>query len=92
MIKFKNFYYFESRDHLRDVKQNLHPSAGSEIKFYKNGKALGTAFSNINDGIYYPAISLYRNAKVHLYSNFRNEVRWFSFVKLANTVLTILEM
>jgi len=66
LIKFKNFYYFESRDHLRDVKQNLQPSAGSEIKFYKNGKPLGTAFTNINDGIYYPAISLYRNAKVRV--------------------------
>jgi len=40
------------------------------IQFYKNGKPLGVAFNDINDGIYYPAISLYRNAKVLFHTDF----------------------
>ena len=64
MIKFKNFYYFESRDHLREAKESLKSAPGSEIRFYRNGKSLGQAFADINDGIYYPAVSLYRGAKV----------------------------
>ena len=64
LIKFKNFYYFESRDHVREAKDNLKAAPGSEIRFYRNGKALGPAFTDVNDGIYFPAISLYRGAKV----------------------------
>ena len=64
LIKFKNFYYFESRDHLREAKESLKSAPGSEIRFYRNGKSLGQAFADINDGIYYPAVSLYRGAKV----------------------------
>jgi len=37
---------------------------GSKIIFFKNGKYQGVAFSNINFGAYYPAVSLYMNACV----------------------------
>jgi len=37
---------------------------GSEIIYYKNGASQGVAFSNIFEGAYYPAASLYGGAQV----------------------------
>lgn len=31
---------------------------------YKNGKSQGVAFQDINEGVYYPAISVYKGATV----------------------------
>ena len=31
---------------------------------FKNGKCHGSAYTDINEGTYYPAISLYKNASV----------------------------
>ncbi|CAG5088403.1 Oidioi.mRNA.OKI2018_I69.PAR.g11829.t1.cds [Oikopleura dioica] len=64
LIKFKNFYYFESRDQMKNAKENLKEVENSSVTFYRNGKSLGTAFKNIYDGEYFPAISLYKDAKV----------------------------
>ena len=35
-----------------------------QIIVYKNGAKQGVAFSNIYEGTYYPAISLYKSASV----------------------------
>ena len=54
---------------MREAKESLKSAPGSEIRFYRNGKSLGQAFADINDGIYYPAVSLYRGAKVKIKKN-----------------------
>jgi len=64
LVKFKNFNYFESLDHKKKIKANLKPGKGNKIQFYKNGKPLGVAFEEINDGVYYPAVSLFKSAKI----------------------------
>ena len=51
-------------DHKKKIKANLKPGKGNKIQFYKNGKPLGVAFEDINDGVYYPAVSLFKSAKV----------------------------
>lgn len=42
----------------------LRPLQGSKISFYKNGQFLGVAFEDINEGFYYPSISLYKSCRV----------------------------
>ncbi|EFA83874.1 hypothetical protein PPL_02944 [Heterostelium album PN500] len=37
---------------------------GSEIRFFKNGRSPGVAFTNIGRGMYYPAASMYMGASV----------------------------
>jgi len=44
-------------------KKFLKQMADSKIEFFKNGKSMGEAFSNVQAGNYYPAVSLYGNAK-----------------------------
>ena len=51
-------------DHKKKIKANLKPGKGNKIQFYKNGKPLGVAFEEVNDGVYYPAVSLFKSAKV----------------------------
>ena len=46
------------------IHAKLKPGKGSRVQFYKNGKPLGVAFTDIHDGVYYPAISLFKSAKV----------------------------
>ena len=66
LVKFKSFYYFESRTNKKANKDNLPTplSQGSWIQFYRNGVPLGKAFENVKEGVYYPAISLFKTAKV----------------------------
>ncbi|KAF7683139.1 Set1/Ash2 histone methyltransferase complex subunit ASH2 [Astathelohania contejeani] len=52
----------EMRNYL--VCQEAYIKEPSYIKFYKNGEDLGIAFSDLEYGVYYPAISLYQGAKV----------------------------
>ena len=35
-----------------------------QMSFYKNGKLQGLAFEDLFEGMYYPAISLYKAVKV----------------------------
>jgi len=42
----------------------MKPVPGSKITFYKNGESLGDAFTDIYAGDYYPAVALYKYAKV----------------------------
>ena len=37
---------------------------GGQIRFYKNGEDQGVAFNDVLSGEYYPAVSLYKNARV----------------------------
>ncbi|OQV21068.1 Set1/Ash2 histone methyltransferase complex subunit ASH2 [Hypsibius exemplaris] len=64
LVKFKNHLYFEVKDDLPKELQSLTPQRNSRIMFFKNGKSLGDAFTNIYAGQYFPCISLYKNATV----------------------------
>jgi Set1/Ash2 histone methyltransferase complex subunit ASH2 len=64
LVKFKNYIYFEERDDLRIGEMNLKATNAGKIIFYKNGVNQGTAFTNIYEGNYYAAISLYYGATV----------------------------
>ncbi|CAF1397053.1 unnamed protein product [Adineta steineri] len=64
LVKFKNYIYFEERDDLRTGEANLKAAKGGTIIFYKNGINQGVAFTNIYEGNYYAAISLYYGATV----------------------------
>ena len=56
-------WYEETIDHERICK-NLNALPDSEIKFYKNGQLLGTAFKHVYQEEYFPAISLYHDITV----------------------------
>ncbi|CAL8102520.1 unnamed protein product [Calicophoron daubneyi] len=64
LIKFRNSYYFEEKDEPAKAEKQLVPLPGSKIVFYRNGECMGTAFTDIYEGFYYPAISIYRSATV----------------------------
>lgn len=64
LVKFKNYLYFEEKDEVQTALKSLTEAQTSLIKFYKNGDPQGTAFFNMFEGIYYPAVSLYKNCTV----------------------------
>ncbi|THD20815.1 Set1:ash2 histone methyltransferase complex [Fasciola hepatica] len=64
LIKFRNSYYFEEKDEPTKAEKLLRPLPGSKITFYRNGLNLGTAFTDIYAGIYFPSVSVYRSATV----------------------------
>ena len=64
MVKFKNHLYYEEKDYFAAEEKCLVPLKGSRIEFFKNGVSQGLAYSDIYKGVYYPAISLYKNALV----------------------------
>ena len=88
LVKFKNFNYFESLDHKKKIKANLKPGKGNKIQFYKNGKPLGVAFEEINDGVYYPAVSLFKSAKVKFHNSFPM-IAFFSTVSNCSLIFQI---
>lgn len=69
-MRFKSHLYYEEKDTLGEAakkEETVFPvHAGSKIICYKNGKSQGVAFENISAGLYYPAVSLFRNATVRL--------------------------
>ncbi|CAG0917751.1 unnamed protein product [Notodromas monacha] len=64
LVRFKNHLYFEEKDDLKAITNNLTPLKGSKISFFKNGVSQRVAFDNIFEGLYIPAISLYKSASV----------------------------
>ncbi|KAK3090741.1 hypothetical protein FSP39_014239 [Pinctada imbricata] len=64
LVKFKSHLYYEEKDNVSEAEKTLRPSKGSQMIMYKNGKSQGVAYDDLFEGIYYPAISLYKNAKV----------------------------
>ncbi|XP_067930430.1 set1/Ash2 histone methyltransferase complex subunit ASH2-like isoform X2 [Watersipora subatra] len=66
LITFKGHLYFEDKDQVSSTVKNLKSSMGSRVIFYKNGESQGVAYSDVYQGWYYPAISLYKNASVSI--------------------------
>jgi len=61
LVKFKQYLYFEEKDDLNKISKDLQPLPGSSMKFYRNGQCVGTAFTDVFGGTYYPAASFYKN-------------------------------
>ena len=64
LVKFKSFLYFEQKDDLQSAQKALKPLEGASVDVWRNGRFLGTAFTDIFGGQYFPAASLYKNACV----------------------------
>ncbi|XP_017287721.2 set1/Ash2 histone methyltransferase complex subunit ASH2 isoform X2 [Kryptolebias marmoratus] len=64
LIKFKSYLYFEEKDYVDKAEKSLKPISVSRMVFYKNGVNQGVAFENLFEGIYFPAISLYKSCTV----------------------------
>uniref|UniRef100_A0A5F9C3X5 B30.2/SPRY domain-containing protein n=1 Tax=Oryctolagus cuniculus TaxID=9986 RepID=A0A5F9C3X5_RABIT len=66
LIKFKSFLYFEEKDFVGKAEKCLKQTPHSEIIFYKNAANQGVAYKDIFEGIYFPAISLYKSCTVSI--------------------------
>ncbi|KAM5172737.1 set1/Ash2 histone methyltransferase complex subunit ASH2 [Mantella aurantiaca] len=66
LIKFKSYLYFEEKDFVDKAEKNLKQTPGSEIVFYKNGVNQGVAYKEVFEGVYFPAISLYKGCTVSI--------------------------
>nr|XP_020480788.1 set1/Ash2 histone methyltransferase complex subunit ASH2 isoform X2 [Monopterus albus] len=64
LIKFKSYLYFEEKDYVDKAEKSLKFMSSSRMIFYKNGVNQGVAFENLFEGIYFPAISLYKSCTV----------------------------
>ncbi|OXB75077.1 UNVERIFIED_CONTAM: hypothetical protein H355_015438 [Colinus virginianus] len=66
LIKFKSYLYFEEKDFVDKAEKSLKQAPGSQIIFFKNGASQGVAFKDIFEGVYFPAISLYKGCTVSI--------------------------
>ncbi|NXX29650.1 ASH2L methyltransferase, partial [Nicator chloris] len=66
LIKFKSYLYFEEKDFVDKAEKSLKQAPGSQIIFFKNGVSQGVAFKDIFEGVYFPAISLYKGCTVSI--------------------------
>uniref|UniRef100_A0A8C7MJV5 Ash2 like, histone lysine methyltransferase complex subunit n=1 Tax=Oncorhynchus kisutch TaxID=8019 RepID=A0A8C7MJV5_ONCKI len=66
LIKFKSYLYFEEKDYVDKAEKSLKTVTPSRMLFYKNGVNLGLAYENLFEGLYFPAISLYRGCTVSI--------------------------
>uniref|UniRef100_A0A8D2MTM3 Set1/Ash2 histone methyltransferase complex subunit ASH2 n=1 Tax=Zonotrichia albicollis TaxID=44394 RepID=A0A8D2MTM3_ZONAL len=66
LIKFKSYLYFEEKDFVDKAEKSLKQAPGSQIIFFKNGVNQGVAFKDIFEGVYFPAISLYKGCTVSI--------------------------
>uniref|UniRef100_A0A3Q2TH87 Set1/Ash2 histone methyltransferase complex subunit ASH2 n=1 Tax=Fundulus heteroclitus TaxID=8078 RepID=A0A3Q2TH87_FUNHE len=64
LIKFKSYLYFEEKDYVDKAEKSLKATSPSRMLFYKNGVNQGVAFENLFEGLYFPAISLYKSCTV----------------------------
>uniref|UniRef100_A0A8W8MI21 Set1/Ash2 histone methyltransferase complex subunit ASH2 n=1 Tax=Magallana gigas TaxID=29159 RepID=A0A8W8MI21_MAGGI len=64
LVKFKSHLYYEEKDHVAETEKSLKPLIGSQMIMYKNGSSQGIAYEDVFEGVYYPAVSLYKNTKV----------------------------
>uniref|UniRef100_A0A8C1WY81 Ash2 like, histone lysine methyltransferase complex subunit n=1 Tax=Cyprinus carpio TaxID=7962 RepID=A0A8C1WY81_CYPCA len=64
LIKFKSYLYFEEKDYVDKAEKSLKPTSSSRIIFFKNGVNQGVAYEDLFEGMYYPAISLYKSCTV----------------------------
>lgn len=61
LIKHKNNLYFEVSNNVHDVLKTLKPLIGSKILYYKNGNCFNEGAVDLNEGSYFPSLSLYKN-------------------------------
>lgn len=66
LVKFKSHLYYEDKDKIAEALKSLKSVPQSKIVFFKNGESQGEAFTDINHGAYYPAISIFKNATVSI--------------------------
>lgn len=66
LVKFRSHLYYEEKDNVSECLKKLTPLPGSKIMCFKNGVLQGVAFSDIYGGVYYPTVSLHKNATVSL--------------------------
>ncbi|KAJ6658735.1 hypothetical protein lerEdw1_019895 [Lerista edwardsae] len=66
LIKFKSYLYFEEKDFVDKAEKSLKQAVGSQIIFYKNGTSQGVAYKDIFEGVYFPAVSLYKGCTVSI--------------------------
>ncbi|KAL3041180.1 hypothetical protein OYC64_019397 [Pagothenia borchgrevinki] len=64
LIKFKSYLYFEEKDYVDKAEKSLKSMSPSKMVFFKNGVSQGVAFENLFEGMYFPAISLYKSCTV----------------------------
>ncbi|KAK2823258.1 hypothetical protein Q7C36_019858 [Tachysurus vachellii] len=64
LIKFKSYLYFEEKDYVDKAEKSLKAINNSRMIFYKNAVNQGLAYENLFEGMYFPAISLYKNCQV----------------------------
>ncbi|PAV89141.1 hypothetical protein WR25_14154, partial [Diploscapter pachys] len=64
IVRFKGHYFFEVHDNANETANNLLPLPWSRVEFFLNGRSCGTAYEEIYEGTYYPAISIFKNATV----------------------------
>ncbi|KAM9456512.1 set1/Ash2 histone methyltransferase complex subunit ASH2 isoform 2-T2 [Clarias gariepinus] len=64
LIKFKSYLYFEEKDYVDKAEKSLKEVDKSRMIFYKNGINQGVAYEKLFEGMYFPAISLYKNCQV----------------------------
>ncbi|XP_016423152.1 set1/Ash2 histone methyltransferase complex subunit ASH2-like [Sinocyclocheilus rhinocerous] len=64
LIKFKSYLYFEEKDYVDKAEKSLKPTSSSRIIFFKNGVNQGVAYEDLFEGMYFPAISLYKSCTV----------------------------
>lgn len=62
-VQFRSKAYFaESEDEQKEPDPDAQPLEGSFVAFTRNGRMQGKAYSDIKEGTYYPALSLYTDA------------------------------
>ncbi|XP_068430878.1 set1/Ash2 histone methyltransferase complex subunit ASH2 isoform X1 [Clinocottus analis] len=64
LIKFKSYLYFEEKDYVDKAEKSLKSMSSSRMIFFKNGVSQGVAYENLFEGMYFPAISLYKSCTV----------------------------
>ncbi|CAD5214371.1 unnamed protein product [Bursaphelenchus xylophilus] len=74
LIKFKNHFVFQEHDDPQVASLKLTELPGSKIEFFLNGRSKGIAFTDIYEGAYYPAVSMFHDATVRV--NFGPKFRY----------------
>uniref|UniRef100_A0A1I7UUP3 B30.2/SPRY domain-containing protein n=1 Tax=Caenorhabditis tropicalis TaxID=1561998 RepID=A0A1I7UUP3_9PELO len=64
LINFKSNLFFEVHEDSTEVVKTLKEMPGSYVEFFHNGKSCGKAYENVFCGMYFPSVSLFKNATV----------------------------
>ncbi|ELU02273.1 hypothetical protein CAPTEDRAFT_182172 [Capitella teleta] len=88
LVKFKSHLYYEEKDLVSETEKKMQPLSGSQMTFYKNGESQGVAFKDVFKGVYYPAISLYKNAtiSVNFGPNFKHPPKDIKYKAMSEAV------